>query len=158
VLGRIEWSTYVLLAKETKTIDIPFATSDTWIELAPGLEILVERAFAEEEEYQFSIKARWQAAQADYTSRGSISLSRDAKPAAMMVLSIGVLDNQGKLIPGGTSGGNYTNLQGVMIGNTVGSGYGPACGNATTIRYKLALNVYEQPVQFAVENIPVLKY
>ena len=157
VLGRIEWTSYVLLAKETKIIDIPFAVSDTWIELAPGLDVLVEKAFAEEEEYQFSIKARCQTAQADYTSRGSLYLYDTAKPPAAMVLSLEVLDDQGKPIPGST-GGNYTNMQGVMIGNNTGSGYGPTCGNARTIRYKVALGVYEQPVQFAVENVPVPAY
>jgi hypothetical protein len=153
--GRIEWSSYVLLAKETKTVDIPFAVSDTWIELAPGLEILVEKALAEEEEYQFSIKVRWQSAQADYTSRGSLYLSGAMKPPASMVMSMQVLDNKGKLIPGGTEGGSYTSMQGVMIGNHVGSGYGPTCGDATTIRYTLARDAYEQAVQFAVENVPV---
>jgi hypothetical protein len=157
VLSRIEWSAYVLLAKETKIIDLPFVVSDTWIELAPGLDILVEKAFAEEEEYQFSIKARCQIAQADYTSRGSLYLYDTAKPPAAMVLSLEVLDDQGKPIPGST-GGNYTNMQGVMIGNNTGSGYGPTCGNARTIRYKVALGVYEQPVQFVVENVPVPAY
>jgi hypothetical protein len=158
VFGRIEWSSYVLLAKQIKTVDVPFAVSDTWIELAPGLEILVEKAVAEEEEYQFNIKVRWQSTQADYTSHGSIYLSGTQKPPATMVLGMQVLDDKGKLIPGGTEGGNYTSMQGVMIGNNVGSGYGPTCGNARTIRYTLALNVYEQPAQFVVENVPVPAY
>ncbi len=158
VLDKIVWSTNVLLAKEQKTVEVPFAVSDTWIELTPGLEILVEKAFAEEQEYEFSIKARWQPAQADYTSRGSIYLYRDAKPPEAIVLSVDILDDQGKSIPGGTSGGNYTNLQGVMIGNNVGSGYGPTCGNAKTIRYTLALGAYEKAVQFAVDNVPLPAY
>jgi hypothetical protein len=157
VFGRIEWSVYALLAKEIKTIDIPFAVSDTWVELAPGLDILVEKAFAEEEEYQFSIKARWQTAQADYTSRGSLLLYDTMKPPATMVMNLQVLDDQGKPLAGST-GGNYTSLQGVSIGNNTGSGYGPTCGKAKTIRYTVALGVYEQPVEFAVENVPVPAY
>ena len=157
VLGRIEWTSYVLLAKEIKTIEIPFAVSDTWIALAPGLDILVEKAFAEEEEYQFSIKARWQTGQADYTSRGSLLLYDTMKPPAAMVMSMEVLDDTGKPLAG-SNGGSYMSLQGVMIGNTVGSGYGPTCGKAKTIRYKVALGVYEQPVEFAVQNVPVPAY
>jgi hypothetical protein len=155
VLGRVDWSMNVLLAKETKVVDVPFVESETWIELAPGLEILVEKALAEPGEYQYSIRARWRSEQADYTSRGSLYLYRDAKPPAAMVLSMNVLDDQGKPIPGGSSGGSYTSLEGVMIGTNVGSAYGPLCGNATTIRYTVALNVYEKETRFAAENVPV---
>jgi hypothetical protein len=45
-----------------------------------------------------------------------------------------------------------------MIGNNVGSGYGPTCGNAKTIRYTLALGAYEKAVQFAVDNVPLPAY
>ncbi len=155
VLDKVVWSTNLLLTKEQKTIDVPFAVSDTWIELAPGLEILVEKAFAEEQEYEFSIRVRWRSAQADYTSRGSLFLYRDMQLPAVIVLGMDVLDDQGKPISGGTSSGNYTNVQGVMIGNNIGRGYGPACGKAKTIRYTLALGAYEKAVQFAVDNVPV---
>ena len=158
VLDKVVWSTNLLLAEEQKTIEVPFAVSDTWIELAPGLEILVEKAFAEEQEYEFSIKARWRSAQADYTSRGSVYLYREAKPVEAIVLGMDILDDQGKLIPGGTSGGNYTDVQGVMLGSNIGSGYGPACGRAKTIRYTLALGAYEKAVQFAVDSVPVPAY
>jgi hypothetical protein len=158
VLDKVVWSTNLLLAREQRTIDVPFAVSDTWIELAPGLEVLVEKAFAEDQEYEFSVRARWRSAQADYSSRGSIFLYRDAKPADAIVLSMDVLDDQGKPIPGGTSSGNYSNVQGVMIGNNIGNGHGPACGKAKTIRYTLALGAYEKATQFAVDNVPVPVY
>ncbi len=158
VLDKVVWSTNLLLAKEQKTIDVPFAVSDSWIELAPGLEILVEKAFAEDQEYEFSIKARWRSAQADYMSRGSIFLYRDAKPAETIVLSMDIRDDQGKPIPGGTSSGSYTSVQGVMIGNNIGSGYGPTCGKAKTFRYTLALGAYEKAVQFAVDSVPLPAY
>jgi hypothetical protein len=58
VLSRVEWSMYVLVYTETKTVDVPFSPAADWVTLTPGLEI-VEQATAEAGKYQYRLAARY---------------------------------------------------------------------------------------------------
>lgn len=158
LLSRVEWSMYALVADQFKTVDVPFKASDTWVELAPGLEILVEKAVVEDGKYQYTIKAKWNTSQADYVSGGSVHLWRDEKPPATIVVNMSILDATGKPIQGGggfSSSGSYSGSGDLMTGTNTGTGNCAVCGNATTIRYTLAFNAHEKEVRLTLENVPV---
>jgi hypothetical protein len=160
VLGRVEWTMDVLLAEEIKTVDVPFAVSEAWVELAPGMEILVEQATVEAGKYQYSIKTRYDRTKVDYLMSGSVHLWRDQQPPAAAVLKMDVLNAEGKSIRdlgggGFSSGSSGSGSNNQMTGTARGSGSCEACGTAATIRYTLAFGMYEQGVRLAVENIPV---
>jgi hypothetical protein len=163
LLGRVEWTMNVLLAEEIKTVDIPFEPNEAWIELAPGMEIMVEQATVEAGKYQYSIKTRYDRTKADYLMSGSVHLWRDQQLPAAAVLKMDVLNAEGKSIrdlgggafSGGSSASGSNNQ---MTGTARGSGNCQACGTAATIRYTLAFGMYEQGIRLAVENIPVPEF
>lgn len=165
LLGRVEWTMNVLLAAEIKTVDVPFAPSETWVELAPGMEILVEQATVEEGKYQYAIKARYDRTKADYLMSGSVHLWQDQQLPAAAVLKMDVLNAEGQSIrdlgggSGGFSGGSSgSGSNNQMTGTTRGSGSCPACGTAATLRYTLGFGLYERGIRLAVEDIPVPQF
>ena len=76
MFSRIEWTMNVLVAPELKTVDVPFEASDTWLELTPGMEILVEQATAEQGKYEYRIHLRYDSQKVEYMVGGSIHLWR----------------------------------------------------------------------------------
>jgi len=160
LLSRVEWSMYALVAGEFKTVDIPFAARDTWVELAPGMKILVEQALAEGTKYEYRIKMKYDTTKADYLQGGSVHLWRDQVLPPAVVLNMEVLNPAGQSIHdlGGGSfhgSGSYTISNNQVTGTTSGSGDCSACGTAATFRYTLASQLREQPVRLVLENIPV---
>ena len=160
LLGRVEWSMYALITDTYKTVDIPFKVTDQWIELAPGLEILVEQGTLETDKYQYRIKSRYDAKKVSYVPGGAIHLWPEELPPQVIVTKIDILDPNGRSIPGqgsggfgSSSGGGATGDQGT--GTSSGTGSCPICDTATTIRYTLALDAYEKEVRFVLENVPV---
>jgi len=163
VLSRVEWSMYAVVSDKLQTVDVPFKAGDTWVELTPGLEILVDKAVAEAGKYQYSLKVRWNPAQADYLSGGSIHLWPDEKLPATIVLDMDILDTQERPVEGQgsgsfSSGGSFSGNDNLMTGTTSGTGNCGVCGDATTFRFTLALNPYEKELRFAVENVPVPEF
>jgi len=162
VLTKVEWSMNVLVADEIKTVDVPFKASDTWVELTPGMEILVEQATAEEGKYQYRIKFRYDTAQVDYLSGGSITLWRDQALPPVAVLKMEILNAKGQSAysgSGGTSGGMSVSGSGTQrTGTASGSGTCATCGDAAIIRYTLAFDLYEQEATFVLTGIPVPEF
>ncbi len=156
VLSRVEWAMNVLVADEFKMVDIPFAASDTWVELAPGMEVLMEQAVVEENRYEYRVKVKYDKAGADLLMGGSVHLWRDETPPEVVVLKTEVLNADGRPVRDlgggsfGTSGGGSNNEMTVS-----GRGTCDACGTAATIRYTLAFKLSERHIRFVLENIPV---
>jgi hypothetical protein len=159
-LSRVEWSMYVLVAEQFRTVDIPFEANEVWVEVTPGLEVLVEQAVVEENTYRYRLKVRYDKSQVDYLPSGSMSLWRDEAPPALAVVNMGLLNAEGKSVRGSgggsfSDGGGYSGSNNQMTGTASGSGTCDACGTAAIIRYTLAQNMYEREVRFALEDIPV---
>lgn len=158
-LSRVEWSMYALVAKTYKTVDVPLRASDQWIELAPNLEILVEKVTVEAGKYDYRIKCRYDGSKVSYVPGGATHLWPDETPPEVIVTKIDILDPNGNSITaqggafGSSSSGGGSGNQ--MTGTTTGSGTCTVCGTATTIRYTMALDAYEKEVRFVLINVPV---
>ena len=98
MFSRVEWTMNVLVAQEVKTVDIPFKANETWVELTPGMEIMVEQATVEEGKYQYRIKLKYDRTKVEYLMSGSVSLWRDKQLPAVAVLKMDVLNAEGKSI------------------------------------------------------------
>lgn len=163
VLARVEWTLNLLVSEEVMTVDIPFEASETWVELTPGMEILVEQADVEEGKYEYRISVRYDRTKADYLMGGSIHLWHDDVPPAVAVLGMDLLNAEGKPIRGSGGGSFSSSSTGTGSGDqttrtTSGRGTCPACGTAAIIRYTLVFNMYELEVPFVLENIPVPEF
>jgi hypothetical protein len=157
VLSKVEWAMNVLVADEIKAVDVPFQPGETWVELTPGLEILVEQATVEEGKYQYRIQVKYDNTKVDYLLSGSISLWRDEALPPAAVLKMEVLNAEGQSLQGGSSG-SYHGSNGLMTGTASGSGSCATCGTATTIRYTLAFDLYEQEATFVLTDVPVPEF
>jgi len=160
LLARVEWSMYALVSDTYKTVDVPFKMTDQWLELAPGLEILVEQGDLATDKYQYRIKSRYDAKKVSCIPGGAVHLWPGDLPPEVIVTKIDILDPNGNSIPaqssggfGGSSSGGTTGDQGTATSS--GSGTCTICGTATTIRYTMALDAYEKEVRFVLENVPV---
>jgi hypothetical protein len=143
----------------------------TWIELVPGLEILVEQAVAENApspsrvrtangQYQFRLRARYDSREVFCLLAATLHLPASQTPPRVIVVDLDVLDAKGRSIRslGSVSGGimvgtGGTGSQAATIIH--GTGNGPACATAATFRFKLALNAYARHIRFILENVPV---
>jgi len=164
VFGRIEWSMNVLAGTRTATVEIPFAASDTWVELTPGFEIQVEQATVEEGKYQYRIKTSYDTTKVNYMLGRSIYLWNERSLPPAVVVNLEVLNAEGESIRGLDSGGSfatsgsYTGSGTQMTGTASGSGFCDACGAATTFRYTLAFALQEQEANFVLEDVPVPEF
>ncbi|MEN6575099.1 MAG: hypothetical protein ABFD90_02060 [Phycisphaerales bacterium] len=180
VLNRLEWSMTALLSDAFQAVDIPFAVTDDWLELAPGLEILIEKATTTTGGYSFNSQVKYNWRKISYpnvagpwsgplkvsSSRGSgdddaYSWSDESFPE-MIVTSVDVLDAQGnslwKSSTGGSmisSGGSWTDSGDERTLRWTVQGSCSTCDQAATIRYTLASAPYEQEVRFEMEDIVV---
>lgn len=175
-LSRVEWSMNALLSDTVEVIDLPFAPSEQGIEVAPGLEVFVERTSIEEDRYQYHSTILIDPTRIAYPQThkplsesrgGDIALlrgylwSKTGLPETVVV-EIDVLDADGVSIQ------NYAQdarTVGFVIGTSsqedltiitqtlTGSGRG--AGAAAFIRYVVARDPYRQKVDFALEDVPV---
>lgn len=87
-LSQVEWSTYALVTDKVETVDVPFKETDDWFELTPGLELLVEKAVAEEAKYEYTIKARYDRDTVSYPPRGTVFVNEHQPLAEKVVLEM----------------------------------------------------------------------
>jgi hypothetical protein len=162
VLSSVEWTMNVLVADEAKTVDIPFQASDTWVELTPGMEILVEQATAEQGKYQYRIQLRYDPAQVDCLTSGMVSLWRDEALPAAAVLKMDVVNAQGESVRSGSGGSSSSSstsgssTQRIRI--TTGTGTCDTCGDAAFFRYTLVSDLYELGATFVLTGVPVPEF
>lgn len=160
-LSRVEWSMNVMMADELMTVDVPFEPNETWVELVPGLEILVDDAVAEEGRYSYHLQAIYDPNLASFSTSGRMHFWRDEVPPAVMMTAIDILNAEGEPVHGpGTSGGfsagaSERPLDGLRAVTATGSGRCSTCGDATTFRFTFALAPYEEEARLALEDIPV---
>ena len=161
-LSRIEWSTGALIAETFAVVDVPFEPNETWIELVPGLEILVEEASVEEGKYAYKIQAIYDRDLISYSVGPTWHFWREEVPPATLLLKMDMLNAAGQSVRDLSSSGGFGSGtsahgtgDGLMEATSTGHGSCSACGNVTTIRYTFALEPYEQAARFVLEDIPV---
>ena len=172
VLGKVQWSMNVLLSDSFEVVEIPFAPTADWIELKPGLGILVEEAVSQGATYRYRTKARYDPKKISYpcpdnkmkSPSGPTSPSPQAYswPGAelpeIIVTDIDLLDAEGgsfRQRSTGTLGtlvGADDSGDGRVVTRTVW-GTCSACGPAKVIRFVIASAPYERQVQFELENV-----
>ena len=161
-LSRIQWSVGALVAETFEVVDVPFEPNEEWIELVPGLEILLEEASVEQGRYAYKIQAIYDPDSIDYSSGSSWHFRNDDAPPATMLIDMDMLNAAGQSVhdlsasgaSGGSSSGRGTS-DGLMEVTSTGSGSCSACGDVTTIRYTFALAPYEVEARLALEDVPV---
>ncbi len=159
-LSRIEYSIGVLVAEATETVDVPFATGVEWIELVPGLRILIEEASTSDGVYRYRTQFEYDPNLVSYNSGLTFRLGDENVPP-MALISVEVLDANGVSVTERSSGGAFTggssssSSGGLVTGTSTMTGNCSACGEAAIIRYNFAAGLYDQEVLFILENIPV---
>jgi len=160
VLSRVEWTMNVLVAEETRSVDLAFEPNDVWVTLVPGMEVLVEKATVEETKYDYGLQLRYDTTQADYLSGGFIHLWNDQQPPRAALTKVEVLNAGGKSIRdfGGGSFGGSGSFHGEgsqRTGTLSGHGTCDTRGTAAILRFTFVSHMYEKEVRLAVENVPV---
>jgi hypothetical protein len=159
LLSRLDWSMYALVATSYEVVDIPFKVTEDWVQVVPGLEILVEQADAQGAEYQYRIQARYDAGKVSFHSGGSMLMWDGDELPERMHIETQILGAEGK--PVGSTGGAFGTSgtghgsDGRMTWTIRGTGSCDDCGQATSFRYRFAVNPSEQEVRFVLEDIPM---
>lgn len=169
VLSRVEWSLGVLLGETFEVIDVPFATTEDWIEVVPGLEIVVEEAIVEAGRYEYSMKSRFRPSDVAHPDYRAVSSRRQngytwlgkATPG-VAVAAMEIVDADGNSVHYQGAGGGVTSTvrstQASVDQATVTRierSSCSACGEAAFFRYTIAWEPYEQEARFVLEDIPV---
>jgi hypothetical protein len=159
LVSRVEWSMYALVASRYEFIEMPFKATEKWLQILPGLEILVEQASAQGNKYQYRVQARVDDRQVAWLSGGSVVLREGDELPDRLMLEIEILNAERKPVAGG-SGGFSTSTTGSGSGDertytTTLSGTCSDCGTATMVRYHFVVDPYEQEVRFILRDIPV---
>ncbi len=161
-LSRVEWSMNVLMADEFMTVDVPFEPNEAWVELVPGMEILVEEAAAEEGRYSYHLQVIYDPNLASFSTTGGGHFWRDEVPPAAMMMAMDILNAEGEPVyEPGTSGGFASGgsgqppVDGLRAHTATGTGRCGTCGDATTLRFTFALAPYEREARLALEDVPV---
>lgn len=152
-LSRLEWTVGVLAADAYEVIDIPFEPNEAWVELVPGLEIMVAEASVEEGRYRYRIEAIYDRNVVSYES-GAWRLGSDEVPATMLV-KMEMVNADGEWVDDASMSGSFSGQGDLMIAKIYGSGSCSACGDVAIIRHTFALAAYELEARFVLENVPV---
>jgi hypothetical protein len=151
---------YALVADKFESADLAFKTTADWVELVPGLKVLVEKATVDGTRYEYQVKSQYDLRKVSYL-RPFPSLSSSAALPERIVLEMQILNEKGVPVGGaGGSGAFGSGMSGTGSGEQMnytssGSGTCSDCGQATTFRYRLAVKPYEREVRFVLENVPM---
>lgn len=168
-LSRVEWSMSVLLSDQFETVDLPFAPTDDWIEIAPGLEVLIEEATVANGRYDYRMQTRLDPDEIVHMDDPTSRARRDdgygwsSQPLpAFMVTAVEVLDADGTVVQyqyqGGDGGATGMDLSvnkvdGLIVITRHETGSCDACGQAAFLRHTIAYAPYEQEVRLVMEDV-----
>jgi hypothetical protein len=161
-LSRLDWSMNALVAETFTTVDIPFEASEEWVEVVPGLDVLVEVASATEGNYIYKIKAIYDPNLASFGTLGHWHFWFDEALPATLMVDMEMLNAAGEPVRGpNTSGGfgggtsSHSTEDGLREATSDGHGRCDACGDVATIRFTFALDAYEVEARLVLEDVPV---
>ena len=143
-LSTVECEIVALYARDYEVFDIPFALSDQWIVLKPGIRVWVEQAQCDGNEYSYVLRIRYEGTDPTQfeTSRYTNHLPDD------MVIQIQLLDAQGALVTESETGSfriDNTNIR-------IGKGH---AADVQTLRFKLATNPRNEIITLLLSDLPV---
>lgn len=168
-LSRVEWSMNALLSNRFETVDLPFAPTDDWVEIAPGLEVFMEQAVVADDRYDCRMKSRFdpnEVVHPDYRARTSAHPREkgyrwsDQRSPEIVVIAVEVLDVQGNSVHYQGSGGGVLSVvlgmddfEDPAVVTRIETGRCNACGQAAFLRHTVAYAPYEQEVRLAMEDV-----
>lgn len=155
MLSRVQWSMHALVTNQLQKVDLPFAPSAEWVEVTPGLRILVEQATVSAGTYQYRLQAKCDPRQVLYANGGVIKVSPGRPIPATAVVKMEILNALGWPTEDQAAGGSFSDSGEEMTGTMSGMGTCDRWGAATTIRFTLGLEVCEKEIRFLLENVPV---
>jgi len=155
MLSRVQWSMYALVTNQLKKVDLPFTPSAEWVEVTPGLQILVEEAAVSAGTYQYRLQAKCDPRRVLYANGGVIETPPGRPVPATAVVKMEILDALGGPTEDQAAGGSFSGSREEMTGTLSGMGACDRWGAATTIRFTLGLEVCEKEIRFLLENVPV---
>jgi hypothetical protein len=161
-LSRVEWTVGALVADAFEEVDVAFEPNEAWVELMPGLEIMVAEASVEEGRYSYCIEVTYDPNVVSYGTGIAWHFWRDEMPPAAMMLEMEVLNAAGESVRELSQSGGFSSSSrghssegGLMTATVRGSGSCSACGDAAIIRHTFALAPYEREARLVLEDVPV---
>jgi len=156
LLKEVSWSTYALLFRAKQSVDTPFQVTGQWVQIVPGVKILMEEATSQDGTYRYQFKAEFDGKSNPFTP---IAIIREGQALAEnLITKIQLLDAKGTPVnDASTGGGVFSSSMSGSTGNATCSGSGrcSACGGVKTMRFAVAVNPYEVKIPFVLTDIPV---
>lgn len=143
-LSTVECEIVALYARGYESFDVPFALSDQWIALKPGIRVWVEQAQCDGIDYGYILRISYEGTDPTEfaTSRYTNHLPDD------MVIQIQLLDAQGTLVPESETGSFRIDNTNIRIGKGPGA-------EVQTLRFKLATNLHNETITMLLTDLPV---
>ncbi len=143
-LSTVECEMVALYAQSYEVFDIPFAMSDQWIVLKPGIRVWVEQAKCDGFAYSYILRISYEGTDPTRfeTSRWTNHLPDD------MVIQIQLLDAQGALVPESETGSFRIDNTNIRVGK------GPDA-DVQILRFKLATNPHKEKITMLLTDLPV---
>ena len=165
-LSRVEWSTNALLSDQFEMVDLPFAPTDGWVEIVPGLEVLIEEATISDDSYQCNMQTRFDPDRIAHSDGLGLTIEReegylwlDQMSPELIVIALEVVDAEGNAVryQGGAGVLSISRSKKVVDGLTIitrhETGSCDACGQAAFLRHTIAYAPYEQEVRLVLEDV-----
>lgn len=159
-LSLFQWCAYAMYAEDVIEVDVPFAPSDDWLEVMPGVEIQVTKATVECCDYTYWTKVR----HAGGTVQAFDALLSPAEPIAdYLVMETSLLGAEGQPISA---------TEDDRVSPAIWSGHVDStlwdtakCGGSlnvfftqaeiTAIRHVIVIHPYEVKVPFTLTDLPL---
>lgn len=170
--AKIQWSMDVLLSDFVEAIDIPFASTTDWIELTPGLEVLVVEAVHQGDTFRYTIQTRYDpkkiaALQLTSVRSERTGIAMPSWPAGQLpekfLIAAELLSADGKQVLDQRLGGDIISVGANDTGDPKTGTWTvfkrcSTCGSAGVIRHVIAWEPYERRVPLELENILVPEF
>jgi hypothetical protein len=143
-LSSLECEVHAMYAQGHEMFEIPFAASDQWIELKPGISVWVDQAQGDGIDYSYLLRIRYEGADPTLFDayRYVTHLPDD------MVMGIQLLDPEG--VPVAES-----DVDSIRIGNlNIRTGEGTGA-DVQTLQFKLATEPHEEKITLVLTDLPV---
>ncbi len=143
-LNTVECRVVALYAQNYEFFDIPFALSEQWIVLKPGISARVEQAQCDGIEYRYILRIRYEGTDPTRfdTSRYTSHLPHD------MVMGIQLLNAQGVPVPESETGSLQIDNTSIRTGRGLGA-------EVQILRLKLAINPYNETITLLLTDLLV---
>lgn len=143
-LSSLECEVHAMYAQDHEVFEIPFAPSDDWVELKPGISVWVEQAQCNGVDYSYLLRISYDGVDPTlFDAYRYVTRLPDN-----MVMAIQLLDPEGVVVP-------VPDEESMRINNlNIRAGKG-ASAEVQTLQFRLATEPYEEKVTLVLTDLPV---